>query len=70
MALQSIENKVLSAINRKKTAIYYLRVADMGESKAINKAFERASVRATESNGENIPNASGTSTHSVATAAG
>lgn len=46
MALQSIENKVFSAINKKKngTILFASDFADMGERKAINKAFERIAV--------------------------
>ena len=41
MVLQSIENKMISVINRKKngTILFASDFADMGERKAINKAF-------------------------------
>lgn len=41
MVLQSIENKMLSVISRKKngTILFASDFADMGERKAINKAF-------------------------------
>lgn len=46
MALQSIENKILAAIKRKKngTILFASDFADMGERKAINKAFERITM--------------------------
>ncbi|RHR59588.1 hypothetical protein DWW90_08725 [Parabacteroides sp. AF17-28] len=41
MVLQSIENKMISVISRKKngTILFASDFADMGERKAINKAF-------------------------------
>ena len=46
MATQSIENKILSAINRKKHGVILFAsdFADLGERKAINKAFERIAL--------------------------
>lgn len=46
MKLQSIENKILSIINRKKygAILFASDFADMGERKAINKAFERIAL--------------------------
>ncbi len=46
MALQSIENKILSTINRKKhgTIIFANDFAHVGERKAINKALERITL--------------------------
>lgn len=46
MVLQSIENKILSAINRKRhgAILFASDFADMGERKAINKALERITV--------------------------
>lgn len=46
MATQSIENKIISVINRKKhgTILFAIDFADMGEQKTINKAFERITL--------------------------
>ncbi len=46
MASQSIENKILSVINRKKhgTILFASDFADMGEQKTINKVFERITL--------------------------
>ncbi len=46
MASQSIENKIISVINRKKhgTILFASDFADMGEQKTINKAFERITL--------------------------
>ena len=46
MATQNIENKILSAINRKKHGVILFAsdFADLGERKAINKAFERIAL--------------------------
>lgn len=46
MASQSIENKILSVINRKKYGVILFAsdFADMGERKTINKAFERIAL--------------------------
>lgn len=46
MATQSIENKIISMINRKKygTILFASDFADMGEQKTINKAFERITL--------------------------
>ena len=48
MALQSIENKVLSIINRKKhgAILFASDFTDIGERKAINKAFEASPYQA------------------------
>lgn len=46
MASQSIENKILSVINRKKhgSILFASDFADMGERKTINKVFERIAL--------------------------
>lgn len=46
MSSQSIENKIISYVNRKKhgTILFASDFADMGERKAINKAFERIAI--------------------------
>lgn len=42
MARQNIDNKILTAINRKKhgSILFASNFADMGEQKTINKVFE------------------------------
>lgn len=46
MSSQSIENKILSVINRKKhgSILFASDFADMGERKTINKVFERIAL--------------------------
>lgn len=46
MAYQSIEKKILSSLNRKKNGaiLFASDFADLGERKAINKAFERIAL--------------------------
>lgn len=46
MTKQSIDNKILNAINRKKhgTILFASNFADMGEQKTINKVFERITL--------------------------